>query len=170
MRLVAAAVIFGLAIGSGSDPAPQRQGSPSVAKSGGPAVRSSPNSGQSGSAVSRKATASRTARAKGARTRNKSSKANRARPRLQQAPTPERYQEIQQALIQRGYLSGPATGKWGPECAEALKRFQQDHNLEATGKLNALTLIALGLGPNRSLLANPADPADGRQQSAEEPQ
>lgn len=66
----------------------------------------------------------------------------------QQAPTRERYTEIQQALIARGYGAGPATGVWGPEWAEAVKRFQRDNGLEITGKLNSLTLIALGLGPN----------------------
>jgi peptidoglycan hydrolase-like protein with peptidoglycan-binding domain len=170
VRLVTATVIFGLAMGAGLALAPRREGSPSVPKSGSPAVRTSAKSGQSGSAASGKAAGSRTTPAKAARTRNKASSTSRARPRLPQAPTPERYLEIQQALIERGYLGGPATGKWGPECAEALKRFQQDHNLEATGKLNALTLIALGLGPNRSLLVPSAAPADGGRQSEEKPQ
>ncbi|MGB9605696.1 MAG: peptidoglycan-binding domain-containing protein [Bryobacteraceae bacterium] len=93
------------------------------------------------------------------------------RPRTQQAPTPERYSQIQQALIERGYLKGPATGQWGPESVEALKRFQQDHNLEATGKLNALTLIALGLGPSRSALNSPrAAAADGQAALEEKPE
>src|SRR5258708_983990 len=30
----------------------------------------------------------------------------------QQQPTPERFQEIQQALVERGYFAGPADGKW----------------------------------------------------------
>jgi hypothetical protein len=80
----------------------------------------------------------------------------------QMAPTPERYKEIQQALIGRGYSSEPLTGEWGPQWTEALKRFQQDQNIpEATGKLNALSLIALGLGPKRDSggLAAPAAPA-----------
>lgn len=67
----------------------------------------------------------------------------------QQQPTPERYREIQEALIARGYLEGPATGAWGPESVEALKKFQQDNHLEPTGKINSLSLIALGLGPKR---------------------
>jgi peptidoglycan hydrolase-like protein with peptidoglycan-binding domain len=70
--------------------------------------------------------------------------------RGQQTPTPERYQEIQQALVAKGYLEGPATGDWGANSAEALRRFQQDQHLEATGKLNSLSLIALGLGPRRA--------------------
>jgi len=38
-------------------------------------------------------------------------------------------------------------GTWGESSAEALKRFQADQNLEQTGKINSLSLIALGLGP-----------------------
>jgi peptidoglycan hydrolase-like protein with peptidoglycan-binding domain len=71
------------------------------------------------------------------------------RPLTQQQPTPERYREIQQALIDKGYLQGPATGTWGPDSVAALKRFQAEQKLEATGKLGALSLIQLGLGPKR---------------------
>lgn len=81
----------------------------------------------------------------------------------QQAPTRERYAEIQQALVERGYLDAQPAGLWGPEWVEALKRFQQEHNLEPSGKLNSLTLIALGLGPNRnSRSALPTGGADGQ--------
>lgn len=103
-------------------------------------------------AVSQKTASRKTAR------RSSRPKTNALRARSQQAPTPERYAEIQRALIERGYLTGPATGAWGPESVEALKRFQQDQNLEPTGKINALTLIALGLGPNRASKAASAQP------------
>lgn len=101
-------------------------------------------SGGTARAASKTATSRKNARRPGA------SRTKTVRARVQQAPTPERYAEIQRALIQRGYLSGSATGNWGADSVEALKRFQQDHNLEPTGKINALTLIALGLGPNRA--------------------
>ncbi len=42
---------------------------------------------------------------------------------------------------------------------EALKRFQAAQNLEVTGKINSLSLIALGLGPKREAAAKPADTA-----------
>ena len=82
---------------------------------------------------------------------NKSPKYKSAKTRrsYQQAPTEDRYKEIQQALATRGYLQGEPTGAWGPESVEALKRFQADQNLTADGKLNALSLIAMGLGPKR---------------------
>ncbi len=67
----------------------------------------------------------------------------------QMQPTPDRYQEIQQALIVKGYLAPPATGIWEADSVSALKKFQADQKLEPTGKLDSLTLISLGLGPRR---------------------
>jgi hypothetical protein len=68
----------------------------------------------------------------------------------QTAPTPDRYREIQDALVARGYLPAEeATGNWGPSSADALKKFQAEQTLESTGKINSLSLIALGLGPHR---------------------
>lgn len=57
--------------------------------------------------------------------------------------------EIQQALASRGYFTGTADGVWGPDSVEALKRFQRDQNIADDGKIGALSLIALGLGPKR---------------------
>ncbi|PWU05008.1 MAG: hypothetical protein C5B51_15710 [Terriglobia bacterium] len=66
----------------------------------------------------------------------------------QLVPTPSRYREIQTALAAKGYLATEqATGQWTDASTDALKRFQTDQNLEATGKINSLSLIALGLGP-----------------------
>lgn len=64
-------------------------------------------------------------------------------------PTPERYQQIQQALADKGYYKGETSGQWNAESMDALKRFQSDQNLTSDGKLNSLSLIALGLGPKR---------------------
>jgi hypothetical protein len=67
----------------------------------------------------------------------------------QQVPSPERYKEIQQALTSKGYLQGDPTGEWGPDSVDALKRFQTDQSLMPDGKINSLSLIAMGLGPKR---------------------
>lgn len=67
----------------------------------------------------------------------------------QQQPTAERYQEIQQALADRGYFHATADGIWGADSVEALKRFQRGQNIADDGKLGSLSLIALGLGPKR---------------------
>jgi len=82
----------------------------------------------------------------------KAGKAAPARPaatRPQMAPTKERYKQIQDALASKGYLSAAqATGQWTDASIDALKRFQADQNIDATGRINSLSLIALGLGPN----------------------
>ena len=65
----------------------------------------------------------------------------------QAAPTADRYSEIQEALAKKGYLHGDANGVWSQDSADALRRFQQDQNLQASGKLDSLSIIALGLGP-----------------------
>lgn len=67
----------------------------------------------------------------------------------QQAPTTDRYKEIQQALAAKGYLDGDPNGEWSADSVAALKRFQADQNLSPDGKLNSLSLIAMGLGPKR---------------------
>ena len=79
----------------------------------------------------------------------------------QVAPSPERYKEIQDALVSRGYLQPEqANGAWDQNSVDALKRFQAEQKLESSGKVNSLSLIALGLGPKHdNLPAKPvADP------------
>jgi peptidoglycan hydrolase-like protein with peptidoglycan-binding domain len=76
----------------------------------------------------------------------------------QQVPAADRYKEIQQALISRGYLTTPANGVWDAASMDAMKRFQQDQNLTPTGKISSLSLIALGLGPQREQAAAIAAP------------
>lgn len=82
-----------------------------------------------------------------AKAKAKSKTTARARSRGQTRPTPERYKQIEQALAARGYLTEEPTGKWGPASVEALRSFQSDNQLPPTGKLDALSLIQLGLGP-----------------------
>jgi len=76
----------------------------------------------------------------------------------QQAPSPERYKEIQQALASKGYLQGEPTGQWGPDSVDALKRFQTTQSLTPDGKINSLSLIALGLGPKHLTAKSDAPP------------
>jgi hypothetical protein len=81
----------------------------------------------------------------------------------QLSPTPERYKEIQQALATKGYLTPEeANGKWDDTSAAALRKFQTDQNLDGNGKINSLSLIALGLGPKRETTAavKPAAPPE----------
>jgi hypothetical protein len=77
----------------------------------------------------------------------------------QLSPTPDRYREIQSALAAKGYMkSEDATGTWNQDSIDAMKRFQQDQNLDPSGKINSLSLIALGLGPKRDTAAVPPPP------------
>jgi len=83
----------------------------------------------------------------------------------QLAPTKERYQQIQQALVAKGYYTAEPNGVWGADSMDALKRFQADQNLPPDGKLTSLSLIALGLGPKRlSAQSPPPPPHTGLQQ------
>jgi murein L,D-transpeptidase YcbB/YkuD len=115
-----------------------------TAKSGAAHPKTAPAASQSRSAASSQ-TAHRRASSKttkGTQTARRSS---------QQQPTQERYKEIQQALADKGYFNGPVDGNWGPESVDALKRFQREQNLTDDGKIGSLSLIALGLGPKRSI-------------------
>jgi peptidoglycan hydrolase-like protein with peptidoglycan-binding domain len=72
----------------------------------------------------------------------------RARPtvRGQKAPTPDRVREIQTALSREGVFDGQPTGKWDDTTIDAMKKFQETHGLNPTGKIDAVTLNKLGLG------------------------
>lgn len=71
--------------------------------------------------------------------------------RRQQARAPtrlsdEQVRDLQQELSSRGYDAGPADGKWGRNTQQALRQFQQDQNLPASGQPDQRTLAALGVG------------------------
>lgn len=79
------------------------------------------------------------------RSRTRSRKASV--PSYQLHPDPERYTQIQKALAERGYFKGEANGEWKDDSVDALRRFQTDQKLPDDGKISALSLTALGLGP-----------------------
>ena len=74
----------------------------------------------------------------------------------QTSPTPDRYREIQGALASKGYLKPEdATGTWNQTSSDAMKKFQAEQNLDSNGKINSLSLIALGLGPHHDAAPPP---------------
>jgi peptidoglycan hydrolase-like protein with peptidoglycan-binding domain len=75
-----------------------------------------------------------------------SKKKSKPAARGQKAPTPDRVRDIQSALNREGALDGAPTGKWDDASVNALKKYQADHGLNPTGKIDALTLEKLGLG------------------------
>jgi peptidoglycan hydrolase-like protein with peptidoglycan-binding domain len=76
----------------------------------------------------------------------KSKKKSKATAKGQKAPTSDRIREIQSALNREGVLDGEPTGKWDDATIDAMRKFQEDHGLNPTGKIDAGTLNKLGLG------------------------
>src|SRR5579859_3391781 len=66
--------------------------------------------------------------------------------------------EIQAALGKDGSFSGTPNGKWDNATVEAMKKFQESHGLNPSGKLDAKTLQKLGLGSQTAGLAPPMPP------------
>jgi hypothetical protein len=62
-------------------------------------------------------------------------------------PDADRLREIQQAMADKGYFKGEVNGVWNADSVEALKQFQTEKNLTPDGKISALSLIGLDLGP-----------------------
>ena len=48
---------------------------------------------------------------------------------------------------------GTRPAAWGQASIDGLKRFQADQKIDTTGKINSLSLIALGLGPKHDAMA-----------------
>jgi len=60
--------------------------------------------------------------------------------------------EVQRRFIQLGYLSGSATGVWGPRSREALRAFKADHDLAADESWDEAT--------EHSLFSDSVEPAE----------
>ena len=76
----------------------------------------------------------------------------------QAAPTPERVNEIQEALARNGAYEGTSSGKWDDSTTDAMRKFQSTHGLNPTGKLDAPTLQKLGFGSETAGLGAPTPP------------
>jgi len=105
------------------------------------------------------ATAKSPAAKHGARTRHaKSGKKTTRRERGQKVPAPDRISEIQTALAKDGSFNGKPSGQWDASTVDAMKKFQEAHGLNPSGKLDAKTLQKLGLGSQTAGLAPPIPP------------
>lgn len=58
----------------------------------------------------------------------------------------EQVRAIQQALEEKGHTPGDIDGIMGPKTRAALRQFQTAEGMEPTGRPDAKTLTALGLG------------------------
>lgn len=113
------------------------------------------NTNSSGSGASSGTRANPASKGKAA----KRSKRVPRRQKGQMTPTSDRISEIQQALAKDGSYSGTPNGKWDDGTVDAVKRFQEAHGLNPTGKLDAKTLQQLGLGSSTAGLAPPVPAA-----------
>jgi peptidoglycan hydrolase-like protein with peptidoglycan-binding domain len=86
------------------------------------------------------------------RRRRSSFRTRIARMKLQ----PKRVSEIQQSLIDAGYLHQEPSGKWDSATRDAMLRYQTENGFAATGLPEAKSLMKLGLGPHP--LAADVDP------------
>lgn len=53
--------------------------------------------------------------------------------------------QVQSALSRKGYYSGAIDGSLGPDTQSALRRYQRDHRLPVTGRIDRAVINALGL-------------------------
>ena len=95
---------------------------------------------------------------KSGRKSGKKTTSARGRKKGQAAPTADRITEIQQALAKDGSFSGTPSGKWDDSTVAAMKKFQDAHGLNPSGKLDAKTLQQLGLGSQTAGVAAPLPP------------
>jgi hypothetical protein len=74
---------------------------------------------------------------------------------------PDRTREIQQALIQRSYMTGTASGEWDDPTEAAMQKFQGDNGWQTKLMPDSRALIKLGLGPNGAAGADSKVLAEG---------
>lgn len=166
-RVTVPAILLGLLLGGGAivDSASAATKKRAVATKKKATARTTTRRAPAKKATARKraSTAKRSTTARRARTVRRRAPARSARFRGPQSPSPDRLREIQQALLSNGFTNVEPNGKWDEASASAMKRFQEEHDIKPNGKINALSLIALGLGPKRG-------PAPGATSVLETPQ
>jgi uncharacterized iron-regulated membrane protein len=83
----------------------------------------------------------------------------------QKVPSADRIQEIQTALSREGYYKGDPSGKWDSDTQNAMRRFQEEHDMTGSGKIDAQSLQKLGLGSDIAGVSAPRPPQPPSQQS-----
>ena len=66
--------------------------------------------------------------------------------------------KLQTRLKELGYYTGEIDGKYGPQTAIAVSKYQQDNKLKVDGKVGTQTLVSLQLGWNDAPVTLPDDP------------
>ena len=79
----------------------------------------------------------------------------------QQAMTPDTVRQVQQTLQQQGLYKSRIDGVWGPGTQAAVRTYQQQHNMNASGQLDQETLASLNGGGNQQQgSAQPSQPSN----------
>lgn len=73
----------------------------------------------------------------------------------------ERTIEMQRALASRNLYQGKVDGVWGPKTESALRNFQTQNGLTATGQLDTSTAEALGMSPDKQTVSGSDTPQAG---------
>ena len=94
-----------------------------------------------------------------ARKTTKTAKVTAAPPAKRRGPSTstDTIMQAQEALNAAGYHLGEPDGKPGPATTAAVRKFQDDRHLPATGKLDSITLAALGVGNGKSAADRASD-------------
>ena len=71
--------------------------------------------------------------------------------------SPQELRAVQDRLHQAGAYNGAIDGMWGQDSEQALQQFQQTHQLQVTGQMNAATATMLGLDPAQLLRMPPGE-------------
>lgn len=94
----------------------------------------------------------------------------------QQAMSSDLVRDVQRGLATRGYDVGPQDGVFGDSTQQALRKFQRDQRMNATGQVDGQTLAALGVvggvgpGSQRAYTPSPAYTPTSKRQGAMAPQ
>ena len=86
----------------------------------------------------------------------------------------ERTMEMQRSLASRNLYQGKVDGVWGPKTESALRNFQTQNGLEATGTLDTRSAVALGMEADKQTVsgtdATQAAPQNGTAVKQTQPQ
>lgn len=86
--------------------------------------------------------------------------AQAAAPAMPTATAKKTVQGAQERLLALGYQPGAADGVMGPKAIAALKKFQSDHSLPVTGRLDRKTLDALSAGSAEAVAKSKTNAAE----------
>lgn len=82
----------------------------------------------------------------------------------------ERTMDMQRSLASRNLYQGKVDGVWGPKTESALRNFQTQNGLEATGRLDTPSAVALGMEADKQTVSGTDAPQSGAVVKQTQPQ